>query len=47
LTLDDYFDARMISDPMCLYDHTVESDGAVAVITVAAERAADLRHTPV
>jgi acetyl-CoA acetyltransferase len=47
LTLDDYFDARMISDPMCLYDYTVESDGAVAVITVAAERAVDLRQTPV
>jgi acetyl-CoA acetyltransferase len=47
LTLDDYFNARMISDPLCLYDYTMESDGAVAVITVAADRAKDLRHPPV
>jgi acetyl-CoA acetyltransferase len=47
ITLDDYFNARMISDPMCLFDYTMESDGAVAVITVAAERARDLRQPPV
>jgi len=39
LTLDDYFDARIISDPMCLYDYTMETDGAVAVIMASAERA--------
>ena len=47
LTLDDYFNGRMISDPLCIYDYTMESDGAVAVITVSAERAKDLRHKPV
>lgn len=47
LTLDEYFNARMISDPMCLFDYTMESDGAVAVITVAADRAKDLRQPPV
>lgn len=47
LTLDDYFNARMISDPLCLFDYTMESDGAVAVITVSAERAKDLRQPPV
>ena len=47
LTLDDYFNARMISDPLCLFDYTMESDGAVAVITVAAERAKDFRQPPV
>lgn len=47
LTLDDYFNARMISDPMCLFDYTMESDGAVAVITVAADRAKDLKQPPV
>ena len=47
LTLDDYFNARMISDPLCLFDYTMESDGAVAVITVSAERARDLRQPPV
>jgi acetyl-CoA acetyltransferase len=47
LTLDDYFDARMISDPLCLYDYCLECDGAVAVVTTSAERARDLRQQPV
>lgn len=47
LTLEDYFNARMISDPLCLFDYTMESDGAVAVITVSAERARDLKQPPV
>ena len=47
LTLDDYFSARMIADPLCLYDCCLESDGAVAVVTTTAERARDLKHPPV
>ena len=47
LTREQYFAARMISDPLCLYDYTMESDGAVAVITTSADRARDLRHPPV
>jgi len=47
LTLDDYFNARMINDPLCLFDYTMESDGAVAVITTSTERARDLRQPPV
>ena len=47
LTRDDYFAARMISDPLCLYDFCLECDGAVAVITTTPERARDLRHPPV
>jgi acetyl-CoA acetyltransferase len=46
LTHEDYFNARMISDPMCLFDYTMESDGAVAVITTSVERAKDLRQPP-
>ncbi|MCJ7672377.1 MAG: thiolase [Acidimicrobiia bacterium] len=46
LTLDAYFDARMIADPLCLYDFCLECDGAVAVVTTTAERAKDLRHPP-
>ena len=47
LTLEDYFGARMISDPLCLYDFCLECDGAVAVVTTSLERARDLRHPPV
>jgi acetyl-CoA acetyltransferase len=46
LSTEDYFSARMISDPLCLYDYTQENDGAAAVITTSAERAADLRKPP-
>jgi len=46
LTLDQYFAARMVSDPLCLYDYTQENDGACAVITISAERARDLRKPP-
>jgi len=47
LTFDDYFAARLISEPLCLYDFCLECDGAVAVITTSLERARDLRHPPV
>jgi acetyl-CoA acetyltransferase len=47
LTVDDYFNARMISDPLCLYDYTMESDGAVATITTSTARAKDLKQKPV
>lgn len=47
LTLEDYFGARMISDPLCLNDFCLETEGAVAVITTTSERARDLRHKPV
>jgi len=47
LTLDDYFSARMIAEPLCLYDFCLECDGAVAVVTTSLERAKDLKHPPV
>ncbi|HVV12691.1 thiolase C-terminal domain-containing protein [Amycolatopsis sp.] len=47
LTLEDYFAARMIAEPLCLYDFCLETDGAVAVITTSAERAKDLKQKPV
>jgi acetyl-CoA acetyltransferase len=47
LTMETYLGAKMISDPLCLYDYCLESDGAVAIITTSAERAKDLRQPPV
>jgi len=47
LSLEDYFAARMIAEPLCLYDYCLETDGAVAVITTSTERARDLRQKPV
>jgi acetyl-CoA acetyltransferase len=47
LTLDDYFSARMIADPLCLYDFCLETDGALAFVVTSAERARDLRQPPV
>lgn len=47
LTSADYFGARMVADPLCLFDFCLESDGAVAVITTSMERARDLRQVPV
>jgi acetyl-CoA acetyltransferase len=47
LTLDDYMNVRMINEPLCLYDFTLETDGAVAILTVAADRAKDMRQPPV
>lgn len=47
LDLNAYLDARMIADPLCLFDNCLESDGAIALVITSAERARDLRHKPV
>jgi acetyl-CoA acetyltransferase len=44
LTLDDYFDARMITTPFCLFDCDVPVDGSTAVIVSRAEHAAAVDH---
>jgi acetyl-CoA acetyltransferase len=46
MTLDDYLNARMISDPFCLYDCDVPCDGSTAVIVSHVDAAKDLRRTP-
>lgn len=44
MTLDDYFDARLVTTPFGLYDCDVPCDGAMAVIVSAASVAGDLPH---
>jgi acetyl-CoA acetyltransferase len=47
MSLDDYFNSRMISSPLRLFDCDVPCDGATAVIVSRRERAEDLAQPPV
>jgi acetyl-CoA acetyltransferase len=46
MTREEYMSARWISEPLCLFDNCLESDGAVAVVIVRADRARDCRQPP-
>jgi acetyl-CoA acetyltransferase len=46
MTRDDYFNARWIAEPLCLFDCDVPVDGCVALIVTRAERARDLPNPP-
>ncbi len=46
MSLDDYLNVRMISDPFCLYDCDVPVDGSTAIIVSHVESARDLRRPP-
>ena len=47
MTLEDHQNSRMITDPFRLMDCSLESDGGVAFVVSAAERAKDMRAHPV
>ena len=46
MSLDEYLNVRMISDPLCLYDCDVPVDGSTAVVISRADAAPDLRRPP-
>jgi acetyl-CoA acetyltransferase len=46
MTIDDYMGARFISEPLCLFDNCLETDGALAAVLVSAARAKDCPHPP-
>ncbi|HEX7163661.1 MAG TPA: hypothetical protein VF223_20775 [Trebonia sp.] len=47
LTREDYFGGRMIADPIGLYDCSVITDGAGALVITSDERARDTPHPPI
>ena len=47
LTLEDYLRARLIADPFGLFDCSLVTDAAGAVVVTSADRARDLRRPPV
>jgi acetyl-CoA acetyltransferase len=46
LTLEDYLSARIITEPLCLYDCDAPIDGSTVVIVSSREAARDLRKPP-
>lgn len=47
LSIGQYLEGRMISDPLCLFDNCLESDGAVALVLTRSDRARDCARPPV
>lgn len=47
MTMEDYFAARLVVDPFGLFDCSLNTDGAGAVVVTSLERARSLRQRPV
>ncbi|MFI8852549.1 lipid-transfer protein [Streptomyces sp. NPDC053499] len=47
LTREMYMTSRWISEPLCLFDNCLETDGALACVLASADRARDCRNKPV
>lgn len=47
LTIEDHQNSRMICDPFRLFDYCQENDGGGVVLVTSADRAKDLKQTPV
>jgi acetyl-CoA acetyltransferase len=46
LTREQYMTARWISEPLCLFDNCLETDGALACVVVSTDRAKDCGQPP-
>ena len=46
ITMDDYLNSRMISEPLRLFDCCQEDDGGCAIVITSPERARDLKQAP-
>ncbi|MGE0881869.1 MAG: lipid-transfer protein, partial [Acidimicrobiia bacterium] len=47
ITMEDHHESRLICDPLRLLDFCMEAEGGCCVIVTSAERARDLKQTPV
>lgn len=47
LTMDDYLSARMIADPLCLFDCDLPCDGSTALVISHVDTATDSAHVPI